>query len=349
MYAVALADGDIVAGHAARSAPASAPARSSTVASPSQPGGAARGSAFRTARAAACGRSTVARGAPVSARRPITPAAPAVTPTTHEQFVAAMDNKGALGQDDTQLLGHVSTVGAYWTGESNGAIAGVTRPDDGHALRHRPRHDRLRPRQRLLQRGAGGRGRVPGLLVRRGRPAGGLRAAVLRERLDRRGGHGRLELRQRRRARREGRHRDRGHLRARAGHNYGFEHANARYSGTSMEYYGVYDVMGFALSGVNQLTALSTPFRVFQGITDPGEIQRRRPRAGRRQPVHVTATISAAQRRHRPAQRGGDRPRHWGEPLPRLPLGHRVRTPAPSTPRTAAWGPATAPFTTRRA
>ena len=31
--------------------------------------------------------------------------------------------------------------------------------------------------------------------------------------------------------------------------------------------------MGFALSGVNQLTALSTPYRVFQGITDPGEIQ----------------------------------------------------------------------------
>ena len=41
-----------------------------------------------------------------------------------------------------------------------------------------------------------------------------------------------------------------------------------------MEYYGIYDVMGFALaSRFNQLTALSTPFRVFQGITDPGEIQ----------------------------------------------------------------------------
>ena len=40
-----------------------------------------------------------------------------------------------------------------------------------------------------------------------------------------------------------------------------------------MEYYGAYDVMGFALGGYNQLTALSTPFRVFQGITDAGEIR----------------------------------------------------------------------------
>jgi hypothetical protein len=55
-------------------------------------------------------------------------AAPAATPTTHEQFVAAVDNRGALGQDDSRLLAHVSTVGEYWTGESNGAIAGVTVP-----------------------------------------------------------------------------------------------------------------------------------------------------------------------------------------------------------------------------
>ncbi len=57
-----------------------------------------------------------------------------------------------------------------------------------------------------------------------------------------------------------------------------------------MEYYGAYDVMGFALGGYNQLTALSTPFRVFQGITDAGEI--RPVRLGdERSTVRVRATI----------------------------------------------------------
>jgi hypothetical protein len=74
------------------------------------------------------------------------------------------------------------------------------------------------------------------------------------------------------------------------GHNYGFEHANARVGSRSLEYYGVYDVMGFALNGFNQLTALSTPFRVFQGITEPGEIQDVDLGDGS-SPVHATATI----------------------------------------------------------
>ena len=58
----------------------------------------------------------------------VTQAGPALAPTTHQQFVAALDNKGALGQTDTQLLAHVSTVGSYWEGESNGAIAGIDVP-----------------------------------------------------------------------------------------------------------------------------------------------------------------------------------------------------------------------------
>ena len=44
------------------------------------------------------------------------------------------------------------------------------------------------------------------------------------------------------------------------GHNYGFQHANARLNGSSLEYFGIYDVMGFALPPqYNMLTALSTP------------------------------------------------------------------------------------------
>src|SRR5262245_8719288 len=55
-------------------------------------------------------------------------AAAAVTPVTHQQFVAAVDNLGAVGQTDATLLGHVSTVGTYWKSESNGAISGLGVP-----------------------------------------------------------------------------------------------------------------------------------------------------------------------------------------------------------------------------
>ena len=62
-------------------------------------------------------------------------------------------------------------------------------------------------------------------------------------------------------------------------------------SGSSLEYYGIYDVMGFALpSQYNMLTALSTPYRVFQGITVAGEVQTVDLGNGLSS-VHVTATI----------------------------------------------------------
>src|SRR3954452_22017883 len=57
-----------------------------------------------------------------------------------------------------------------------------------------------------------------------------------------------------------------------------------------MEYYSEYDLMVFAIDDFDQLTALSTPYRVFQGITDPGEIQDV-PLGDQTQPVHATATI----------------------------------------------------------
>lgn len=59
------------------------------------------------------------------------------------------------------------------------------------------------------------------------------------------------------------------------GHNYGLNHADlgpCTTSGCAREYGGIYDVMGFALDGVNQLTALSTPYRAMSGITDAGEV-----------------------------------------------------------------------------
>jgi hypothetical protein len=129
MYGVALADGDIVAVRGAFGAGVRTGAvfdgRLALPAEVVHEGVRLSGTARAVALRVVDRRSWVL---PVVGTPSITPAMPAATPTTHEQFVAAMDNKGTLGQDDTQLLGHVSTVGAYWTDESNGAIAGVTVP-----------------------------------------------------------------------------------------------------------------------------------------------------------------------------------------------------------------------------
>ena len=217
-------------------------------------------------------------------------AAAATTPTTHQQFVAALDNAGALGQDDTQLLAHVSTVGAYWTHESDGAIAGVTVPATvTHYDTSLPTTDCglgsdffsvVQEAEAQFPGFSFGGGDqlvvfVPptcasGSVVGEGTvgssfASGGALVVKAGTAIE-------------------------GTYAHETGHNYGFAHANARRSGTSMEYYGAYDVMGFAIGGVNQLTALSTPFRVFQGITDPGEIKRVA-LGTREKPIHVSATI----------------------------------------------------------
>jgi hypothetical protein len=228
----------------------------------------------------------------------VTAVAPAVTPTTHRQFVAVVDNKGPVGQTDAQLLAHVTNVGTYWTGQSNGAIAGITVPatvkhfDDttgsttcglgpdtadffnlvDEAVAQFPAGTvdvtLNSPDQLVLF--------VPescfaGTTVGRGTigssfATGGLLVAEASSSIE-------------------------GVYAHETGHNYGFQHANARVGGVSQEYFGVYDVMGFALpAGFNMLTALSTPYRVFQGVTDPGEIQDVA-LGDRTQPVHLTATI----------------------------------------------------------
>jgi hypothetical protein len=214
-----------------------------------------------------------------------------VTPTTHQQFVAAIDNKGSL-QTDSQLLAHVSAVGAYWEGESNGAISGITVPgavthystslsttDCGlggdffdvvqEAAEEFPSLDlsQSSPDQLVLfvpqsckSGGVVGEGTLGDSFATGGALVVKATAAI------------------------------EGTYAHETGHNYGFAHANARVGNRSLEYYGVYDVMGFALDGFNQLTALSTPFRVFQGVTDPGEIQDVDLGDGT-SAVHATATI----------------------------------------------------------
>ncbi|HEX3929601.1 MAG TPA: hypothetical protein VHW64_02770 [Nocardioides sp.] len=221
----------------------------------------------------------------------VTPGAAAATPTVHQQFVAALDNEGALGQDDTQLLAHVSAVGSYWQTESNGAIAGSTVPstvdhydtalsttDCGlgsdfftvveEAEQQFPDFSFDGSDQLVLfvppSCGSGsvvGEGTVGSSFA-----SGGALVVKAGDSIE-------------------------GTYAHETGHNYGFEHANARVGRTSMEYYGVYDVMGFALPApYNQLTALSTPYRVFQGITDPGEIKNVHPGQDNRA-VRVAAVI----------------------------------------------------------
>jgi hypothetical protein len=219
------------------------------------------------------------------------PAAAATTPTVHQQFVAALDNKGTLGQDDTQLLAHVTTVGSYWQTESNGAIAGITVPSTvvhydtalsttdcglgsdfftvvAEAEQQFPDFSFNGSDQLVLfvPPSCGGGSVVGEGTVGSSFATGGALIVKAGDSIE-------------------------GTYAHETGHNYGFEHANARVGGTSMEYYGVYDVMGFALPApYNQLTALSTPYRVFQGITDPGEIKNVRPGQDN-QAVRVAAVI----------------------------------------------------------
>jgi hypothetical protein len=207
----------------------------------------------------------------VSGTPSLTGSAPAVTATAHRQFVSAIDNKGSLGESDRTLLGHVRTVASYWKAEANGAISsivvpakvtryktGLTTKDCGlgadffdvvqEAAAKFPGIDLSGSDQLVVfvphscPSGMAGEGTIGSSFA-----SGGAVIVKTGKAITGTYGH-------------------------ETGHNYGFDHANARRSGTSMEYYGAYDVMGFELSGYNQLTALSTPYRVFQGITDAGEI-----------------------------------------------------------------------------
>jgi hypothetical protein len=221
----------------------------------------------------------------------------AVATTVHAQYVAALDNKGSLGQSDTALLGHVTTVGAYWTTQSNHAISTVVPATVEHydtatgttACGLGSGQTGVNDFFALVQEAAQ---KFPGIswnggpdqLVLFVPPSCSTGSTVGRGTIGAGFGSG-------------------GALVAESsssiedvyahetGHNYGLQHANVRSGGSSSEYYGIYDVMGFAVGGFDQLTALSTPYRVFEGITDPGEIQDVDLGSGQ-SPVHVTATIA---------------------------------------------------------
>jgi hypothetical protein len=216
---------------------------------------------------------------------------PAPTTTTaHRQFVSAIDNKGGLGETDRTLLGNVRTVASYWKGQSNGAISRIAVPAKVTRFKTRsttkdcglgadffdvvqeaattfPGIDLSRGSDQLVvfvppscHSGMAGVGTIGSSFASGGavivKAGTGVTGAYAHE----------------------------------TGHNYGFDHANARWSRSSMEYYGAFDVMGFVMGGYQQLTALSTPFRVFQGITDVGEVKEIRIGLGSRV-VRASATI----------------------------------------------------------
>ncbi len=214
--------------------------------------------------------------------------------TAHTQFVAALDNKGALGQNDTQLLAHVSNVGSYWAGQSNGAMTSLVPSTVTHYdTAVTPTSCGLGGDQtdftKIIQEAMA---KFPGI-----NPFGGTDQLVVfvppscftgstvgRGTVGQSFASGGALVA-------ESSSSIEGVYAHETGHNYGFLHADARLTGTSLEYFGIYDVMGFALPPqYNMLTALSTPYRVFQGITDAGEIQDVDLGDGL-SPVHVTATI----------------------------------------------------------
>lgn len=203
--------------------------------------------------------------------------APAVVPprpVSHEIYVAAASNLGPIGLTDAQMLADASRVAGYWKHQANGAVTQID-------VRPGVLHYRARAAQSDCGLGADFFGvvqeaatKLPGIdlsgtdqLVVFVPDAGSCsRGNVVGEGTvgDSFASGGAVVVRADRRIDATIAHE--------AGHNYGLEHANVRFHGRSLEYYGVYDVMGFSLPGYDQLTALSTPYRVAEGVTDPGEI-----------------------------------------------------------------------------
>ena len=122
---------------------------------------------------------------------------------------------------------------------------------------------------------------------------------------------------------RQGGHGHRGHLCPRDRPQLRLRSTPTPGSGVSLEYYGIYDVMGFALVGRQQADRAQHAVPGIPGDhrrrRGPGRRPRQRALAGARHRDHP-----AAQRRHRAAQRPGEGPGHRRGPLPRLPLGHRT-------------------------
>jgi hypothetical protein len=203
-----------------------------------------------------------------------TPPSNAVAPlgATHHVYVAAVSNLGPIGLTDSRVLAQVADVASYWKHEANGAIADMVLPHrvvrfQAHAAQsdcglgsdfmdmvHEaaasfPGIDLSGSDQLvvLVPATCASGGVMGEATVGTGFGSGGAVVVKAGSRIV-------------------------GTLAHEAGHNYGLQHADVRRGGASLDQDGVYDVMSLSLPQFDQLTALSTPYRVAEGITDPGEI-----------------------------------------------------------------------------
>ncbi|MEZ5191457.1 MAG: hypothetical protein R2734_02270 [Nocardioides sp.] len=215
----------------------------------------------------------------LSARLSAAPA-PAATASTHRWYAAAPSNFGALDQTDAALLDEIGQMATYWESQADGAIADIVPPTGiarytatatstaagcgltgsdfwaavGEAAALFPAASFGGGDQLILLMpsscvtgGVAGRGSVGGLSFGNGGYT-----------IDR---HSSSIFKQT--------------LAHELGHNYGFGHARLGPCAPTCatEYGDYYSVMGAVVSGFPQPTALSTPYRMLQGITDAGEVE----------------------------------------------------------------------------
>jgi hypothetical protein len=203
-------------------------------------------------------------------------------PVTHVVYVAAMNDPGGSGtsaQTDSQMMAEVRDVTAYWTAQANGAVVFEVRPTVEHFT------NGIDPASTSCGLGSGiqdyldtvwqGAALFPDYVPFSGTDhlvvfvppscssgqvegVGNIGASFAT------GGAVLI------RAGDETRSEDT--LAHEMGHNFGLQHAYAVRDGHGYEYFGLYDVMCADGPNARTMSALSTTYRVFEGIVDPGEI-----------------------------------------------------------------------------
>lgn len=205
-------------------------------------------------------------------------------PVVHHVYLAAPDNIGALALTDAQIIAKAREVGSYWEGESEGRISDTVLPA---TVRHYATAVADASNKcgfhadatfwNVVQEAAA---LFPSVDLAEGTDqlgvvlpettCGGGALGVASSGASFATGGGFVVL--------DNPGQFVGVTAHETGHNFGFGHANLQTcsdeSLCTTEYGGIFDVMGYGIGEYDQTTALSTPFREFQGIVQPGEVER---------------------------------------------------------------------------